>query len=430
MYHLSDIHLTILQLLAECGWVSPDLIGLTGYSYTYRTRALKLLLQQGLVRKQGEGQAKAYAISTKGRNHLATFNASRFRDDVMSQLGHLTRNADDRAVLRGDAAAFFSLAGYAVHPDDKPEFPVCTPSLPTSPERTDWTSLFQNIQTYQYPDEQDRAIYNRHLTGVNCYYDAAAIKELFYTPGKDGKGIRYSRACGVVMTPSCLFRIYHCRDVAMKFHIAGERNLQNLLLTDQVFRGFRPEITNTALLLGYDFTALQHILESHFAGRSAKSPVYVKKRERKGYEALKGSIGERVTPGNLGTPSFYLPLRAESLTLAHVMRYPFWQELLIREINRDLMKLDNQPRWSYEQGGTSYFLLFSLCLQQINLMLQTLRLSPNKRVQIFCLDWQESFFRELLANLLAKPEVHITPLSADYINNFQRQLEFYWGGRT
>ena len=70
---LSDIHDTILRLLAECRWVSPALLELTGYSYTYRTRALKLLLQQQYIRKQGEGRAKAYAISTKGRNYLAAF---------------------------------------------------------------------------------------------------------------------------------------------------------------------------------------------------------------------------------------------------------------------------------------------------------------------------------------------------------------------
>lgn len=63
---LSDIHDTILRLLAECRWVSPALLELTGYSYTYRTRALRLLLQQQYIRKQGEGRAKAYAISTKG----------------------------------------------------------------------------------------------------------------------------------------------------------------------------------------------------------------------------------------------------------------------------------------------------------------------------------------------------------------------------
>lgn len=138
---LSDIHDTILRLLAECRWVSPALLELTGYSYTYRTRALRLLLQQQYIRKQGEGRAKAYAISTKGRNYLAAFYASRFREEVMEQIKQLTRNPDDRAVLRGDAAAMLSLAGYAVHPDDKPVFPAYTPPLPAAPGREAWRAL-------------------------------------------------------------------------------------------------------------------------------------------------------------------------------------------------------------------------------------------------------------------------------------------------
>ncbi|MCI9669885.1 MAG: hypothetical protein HFG19_09465, partial [Oscillospiraceae bacterium] len=269
---------------------------LTGYSYTYRTRALRLLLQQQYIRKQGEGRAKAYAISTKGRNYLAAFYASRFREEVMEQIKQLTRNPDDRAVLRGDAAAMLSLAGYAVHPDDKPAFPAYTPPLPVVPGREAWRGLYQNHSDICYPDESNEAVYTRCRTPMNCYYDACSVKELLYDRGKDGAGVRYSRACGVLMTPSCLFRVYHSRDVAMKFHITGERRLQNLLLTGEVFCGYLPERNHAALLLGNDFTALLHILEHHLAGHSAKSLVYVKDRGRKGYKTLQGGIGERVTP--------------------------------------------------------------------------------------------------------------------------------------
>lgn len=53
--HLSDIHYSILQLLAECGWVSQPLLELTGYSYTYRSRCLKTLLDSQYIRKRGQG---------------------------------------------------------------------------------------------------------------------------------------------------------------------------------------------------------------------------------------------------------------------------------------------------------------------------------------------------------------------------------------
>lgn len=428
MNHLSDIHTAVLQLLAECGWVSQSALGLIGYSYTYRTRALKLLLDQQYIRKQGEGRAKAYTLSAKGRNHLAALNACRFRAEVMDRFRQLTCNSDDRAALRGDAAALLSLAGYAVHPDDKPAFPIFTPPLPEVPGREDWRRLCQNTEPIRYPEEPDKEGYLRRLTAINCYYDAAGVKELLYGRGKDGAGVRYSRACGVLMTPSFLFRVYHSRDVAMKFHISGERNLQNLLLTGAAFRGYLPERSRAALILGNDFTALLHIMEHHLAGRSAKSQVYVKGRGAEGYKALKGSIGERVTPGNLGEPSFYLPLKPESLTLLRMMRYPFWQDLLTREICRELFGLENQPRWNFEHDGVPVYLLGALCLQQIGLAMNAIRLSPEKRAHILCLDWQTPLFRELLSPFASSREIRVTTLPDAYISRLEKQFDLYWGG--
>ena len=109
MNRLSDTHTAVLQLLAECGWGSQSALGLTGYSYTYRTRALKRLDQQ-YIQKQDDGRTKAYALSTKGRNHLAALNACRFRAEVMEQLRWLTRNPDDRVALRGADDPILSLS--------------------------------------------------------------------------------------------------------------------------------------------------------------------------------------------------------------------------------------------------------------------------------------------------------------------------------
>ena len=111
MNHFSDVHTAILQLLAECGRVSQSARGLTGYSYTYCTRSLKLLLDQQYIRKQGESRTKSSTLlSTKGRNHLAALNACRFRAEVMEQLRRLTRNPDDRVALRGADDPILSLS--------------------------------------------------------------------------------------------------------------------------------------------------------------------------------------------------------------------------------------------------------------------------------------------------------------------------------
>ena len=68
MKQFSDIHYTILGLLSTCGWVSLPLLELLDYGYTYRTRTLKTLLDEQLIRKSGKGRNKAYALAAKGRH--------------------------------------------------------------------------------------------------------------------------------------------------------------------------------------------------------------------------------------------------------------------------------------------------------------------------------------------------------------------------
>ena len=319
MKQFSDIHYTILGLLSTCGWVSLPLLELLDYGYTYRTRALKTLLDGQYIRKSGKGRAKAYAISTKGRNLLAAYNTCRFGGGALQTSKQLARHPE-RSVLRGDAAAFLSFGGFSVHPDDKPAFPAYTPD----PSGEEWRDLCRNVGSHHYPGQLDRNVYRRRATAVNCYYDATTIKEL----AVDSTGVGYSRACGALLTPSYLLRIYHSRDVAMKFHSTGEQNFQCLLLSPKIFTGYLPEEQNAALILGTDFTAAQHILEHHLAGHSPRMPLSAKKKGGKGYTAVKGLAGELVTPTNLGKPAFYLPLCKDSLPLLRLMAYPsgrdFW----------------------------------------------------------------------------------------------------------
>ena len=153
------------------------------------------------------------------------------------------------------------------------------------------------------------------------------------------------------MTPSSLLRVYHSRDVAMKFQMTGERNLQNLLLSDQLFTGYQPPETTAALIFGTDFTAAAHILGRHLDGPGAQRPIYVKRRGGKGYAAIAGTTGELLRPANLGNPVYYLPLGKDSLPLLRMMGYPMWQEMLLREISRELFHFDNHPRWSIAQDS-------------------------------------------------------------------------------
>ena len=66
MEQISDIHYTIFGLLAGCGWVSQSLLGLLDYSYSYRTRALKTLLDEQLIRKAAREETKHMHLRQKG----------------------------------------------------------------------------------------------------------------------------------------------------------------------------------------------------------------------------------------------------------------------------------------------------------------------------------------------------------------------------
>ena len=420
MEQISDIHYTIFGLLAGCGWVSQSLLGLLDYSHSYRTRALKTLLDEQLIRRSGKGRNKAYALAAKGRHFLTNYNAHRYRHEVMEMTKQLARHPE-RSVQRGDAAAFLSLGGFSIHPDDKPAFPAYTPPLPDGPGRR---NLYRNVGSHHYPGQPDRNVYRRRATAVNCYYDSTAIKEL----AVDSTGVGYSRACGALLTPSYLLRIYHSRDVAMKFHSTGEQNFQCLLLSPKIFTGYLPEEQNAALILGTDFTAAQHILEHHLAGYSSRMPLSAKKKGGKGYTAVKGLAGELVTPTNLGKPAFYLPLCKDSLPLLRLMAYPFWQGFLVREICRGLFPQLDLSHWCIEQDGYTVYILATLNLAQIDLAMRMVQGNSGKKVRIVCLDWQVPLFRQLLEPFAGQRDLWLTKLPAGFLEGLLQGEKEYWEG--
>lgn len=421
MERFSDIHNTVLMLLAECGWVSQPLLGLLDYSYTYRTRALKTLLDEQLIRKSGKGGNKAYALAAKGRHFLAAYNSCRFRHEVMEKTKQLARHPE-RAVQRGDAAALFSFGGFSVHMDDKPAFPAYTPPFLDESNGENRQNLCQNTEPHNYPNQPDRGAYQRRLTAVNCYYDATAVKEL----AVDSAGVSYSRACGVLLTPSYLLRVYHSRDVAMKFHSTGEHNFQCLLLSPKIFTGYLPEEQNAALVLGTDFTAAQHILEHHLAGHSSRMPLSAKKKGGKGYTTVKGLAGELVTPTNLGKPAFYLPLCKDSLPLLRLMAYPFWQGFLVREICQGLLPDLEQAHWCFEKDGYTVYILAALNLAQIDLAMRMVQGHSGRKVRIVCLDWQEPLFRPLLEPFAGQRDLWLTKLPAGFLEGLLQREKEYW----
>ena len=421
IYQFSDIHYSILQLLAECGWVSQPLLELTGYSYTYRSRCLKMLLDGGFIRKRGQGRSKAYALTAGGRKVLAGYNARRYRKEILEASQKLTRHPE-RDILRGNVAAILSFSGFSVHPDDKPALPAPIPPFPSASEADAWRVLLCDEKWAAYPGEADQKRYRQRNTAIGCYYDAIALKERM---PEGSEGINYSRACGVLVTPSHLMTVYHSRDVAMMLRMTGERNFQSYLLSGRAFTGYRPE-KRTALVFGNDFTAAVHVVESHISGRggSHSAPTRSGKPKKK-YETMKGG-GEPLRPGNLGNPTFYLPLWPESLNLLQMMQLPFWQEWMVSQVAREVFHLEHTERWCFEQDGYMVYILAALNLTQIDSAIRAIRDQPGGRFRILCFCWQEPFFRELLEPYLSGREIWLTRLPEDYISHLFQYLSTLW----
>ena len=411
MFANSDISMTVLRLLAECGRVSRRTFDVLPYSYRNTCVYIKKLVDGKGVSLSGGGNSKSYILLGKGRKTLSASNPQRYTPELFALNKLLTRHAG-RSRLRGDVAAIMSLAGFAVHPDDKPTLPAFTPNPPDL-QYAGLRSLFHNHEPQEYGQIiPDRVIYTKHLTPLNCYYDSVQLKYL--REAAADKGVNYSRACGVLITPSNLFRVYHSRDVAMRFYKTGEENFSALL--GSAFTGYLPDDKNGVLVFGHDWLAASNILNIYLRGRIVAPP--------------KDDIpGEILGTTNLGNPLFYLPVQRDALELLRLMRYPGWRESLIRFASMAYADMA-QTGWSYQHEGRRVCMIADLNLTNLAIVLRGMMKNPHGPVTLLCLPWQQGFIWDLVqgyggdqanAQLLVLPDSFMDNLINDH-------LIPYWGG--
>ncbi len=426
MPQYSDAQTTVLRLLAECGCVSKRALHMTKFEYFYLTKRLKVLCDNGYIRKTGKGLSKCYALNPSARNILSGDNEYRFTTELFETNKLLTRHSD-RAMLRGDAAAALSLAGFSVHPDDKPPIPAHCPPMPDSPDDSDWRFLYQNSRQHTYHADNDNKAYTRRLTPVNCYYDAVLLKGLFPKSGDKGnEGVNYSRVCGVLMTPSYLLRVYHSRDVAMKFNVTGERNMRSLLLSDAAFSGYLPVERRGVLVFGDDYSAAEKIIERHISGNKAKLPSTVKRKGR--YQSRPAAADVMMGTTNLGAPLFYAPMERSALVLLRLMQYPLWQETLCRFINHTCFNQVRNNSWCHDLEGRQVYILAALNLTQIGVALQNIVRRPQQPVTLAYFDWQHSFFEKLLERYGGYGDFIVKRMTEDYDVTANQRMKEYWEG--
>ena len=407
----SDISMTVLRLLAECGRVSRRTFDMLPFSYRNTSVYIKKLADNKNISLSGVGNSKSYILLENGRKTLSAYNPQRFTPELFSLNKLLTRHPD-RSRLRGDVAAIMSMAGYAVHPDDKPALPAFTPQPPDH-QYTGLRSLLHNHEPHQYGEIiPNRAVYAKRLTPVNCYYDSVQLKCL--RESEANNGANYSRACGVLFTPSNLFRVYHSRDVAMRFFKTGEENLSALL--NSVFTGFMPNDQRGVLVFGVDWLAANSILDNYLNDKTIPS-------------SKSGELaGEILNTTNLGNPLFYLPLRGEALELLRLMCFPDWRKSLMYYASVSYARQE-QTSWSFQHENRRVYIIADLNLTNLAILLRGMMKNPTEPITLLCLPWQHEFFWKLIQEYGGdRANVQLVLLHESFMDNLiNNHMKPYWG---
>jgi len=403
--------MTVLRLLAECGRVSRRTFDMLPFSYRNTSVYLKKLVDGRDISLSGKGVTKSYILLTGGRKMLSAYNPQRYTPDLFELNKLLIRHAD-RSRLRGDVAAIMLLSGFAVHPDDKPTLPAITPQPPDL-QYASLRSLYKSTQPLEYGQIiPNRATYTEHLTPVNCYYDSVQIKYMRQTA--TDKGVNYSRACGVLYTPTSLYRVYHSRDVAMRFFKTGEENFSALLRS--TFTGYVPADNSGILVFGQDWQCAVSVLDFYLRDKIMPPPKDGK------------AVGDILSTTNLGNPLFYLPLRSEAVELLRLMRFPDWRRSLMYYASVAHAKL-TQTGWSYPFENRRVYIIADLNLTNIAIVLRGMMKNPREPVSLLCLPWQQEFILTLVQDYGGdKANAQILLLHENFMENLINDLmEPHWG---
>ena len=437
--NLSDMQIAVLRLLAECGWASKQVLDIMPYSYYHFTGKVKELQDNDYIRSRGKPRSRSFALNASGRNHLAAINPYRFTGEVFEANSQLTRHPD-RAILRGECAAFLSIAGYSVHPHDKPALPAYTPPLPPEPGMDDWKALYHNGVPRVYPDAKDKRQYAGRLTPINCYYDAVFIKSLLTEISEmDYNSVLYSRVCGALMTPSYLFRVVHSRDLAIKFYKTGEKNMRSHILSDAVFDGYTPPARDALLIFGENFSAAKQIITLQLDTEKAKLDkrrrenlphnVATGRKDARGqviYKQIAQSPNTILGTANLGKPAFYLPLQPGALPLLRLMQYPNWEDTLYSMINESFFKKKQFPAWQHQHEGRQVFILAAMNLSNIYIAVEAISNRPDRPTTIAYLDWQHDFIQSLLQPYQAMANLIFKRITDDFDVVAGNSMAEYW----
>lgn len=475
-----------IKLMADNGWVSKRALSLWLKNSNNRNKVLRDLETGGYIRSlrinnrvqtkkrqyradEREGDTKApeyltslptsvhgvrYALLPKGRDFLVQLNPVRYGGAGADQAPAPTLSNEVqiyRQSLLSETRAMGELAGFSVHPHQKPditklsfldfETPVraALSALSVNPQKyvgaenaINNQQVFQyyekNILTKLYSTPKDIKHYVFHETPIGCIYTAQEIKQLAKMEAErsGGKGeeidkLMFSRFSGIFFSGNGPYILYNTEQTALRLRRSGEQSIR--MYTDSwaaniykrslsVIRddGYGNQIeeelpakTRGAILFGDDtFRAALRVVEN-----SLISSVQLFRKKSP------SAIQETQFFNTLTVPDiFYLPVCKQAVDLFALMGFPHWQ-VYVKDLTlnyheklsaqgkmpglvRDLIGEDENA--GLLEDGSYLITMIALHLDILRQLLSEMPFSRD-RYTIAFMEWQKPFYEELLGSL-------------------------------
>lgn len=447
----------ILGYLSICGWVPRVALNLMPQSRQTISEAVAKLESTEMIASRGNRSNKLYRLLKGGGDFLTEINPIRHGLTVEENLSKRVRHESDKVRLdglRSVISIMSALAGYAVHPHDKPELSMISaaqrredavspspvkpvyaaPPIPSEP------NSIHNYADYRYRPihpwdaltVEDTNEYRVHSSPIGCFYSRREILDEIATGTSSGRklnpgiqGVQGSSIAGALFTGSGAYKVYHTENTAPRISLVPDANMTNSL------GGWAGIFYQCSLEEIHLYKHNRHLRGSILLGdssyRAAISVVMETLRKKHN-----GKMRARKNPGTnfnlVDVPqTFYLPYIREALPVYSAMIYPQF-ELALRNIADSYRLIATDQIWTpvhnlsgcfdaIAEDGRDIACVFPLKLDRI---LEMIERAKNNGIIIYCPEYEVVFYNRLFElldeGISARFEVRTVP--QDFIEKF------------
>lgn len=475
-----------LKLMADNGWVTKRALSLWLKNSRNRNQVLKNLETGGYIRSlrindrvqakrrqyrmaEKEGNAKApeylaslpttvhgirYALLPNGRDILTRLNPIRYGGAGAGQApAPIISNELQiyRQSLFSEIRAMGELAGFSIHPQQKPDITELSFLNFETPVRAALSALsvepgkyvgaenaINNQQVFQYyekdfstkfyTEQKDLKQYVFHETPIGCIYTSQEIKQLAKLEAEKSRGrgeeidkLMFSRFSGIFFSGNGPYILYNTEQTALRLRQSGEQSVRiytdswaaniykrslSLIREDGYGNQIEEELpakTRGAILFGDDtFRAALRVVES-----SLISGAQIFQRR------MPNAIQETQFFNTVTVPDiFYLPVCKQAIDMFALMVFPHWQVYvkdLTLNFHEKLSARGEMPNLVRDfigedenagvlEDGSYLITMISLHLDVLRQLLSEMPFS-RERYTIAFMDWQKPFYEGMIENL-------------------------------